>query len=159
MNKRKKDALIQTALRGTKEEQAIAKKILKSKGIEIELETEHDYIHKYNGEYQERLLRQIIVMVCPNCQMFKLKNRRNITGVTTTISRNNDIELMYSVYKRKLNEEIDITLRAFVQSNNIFPPSDDGKTFEDRELTDVEKKALSRAKEIDKTNIRKQLIR
>ena len=67
-----------------------------------------------------------------------------------------ELNFLYSIYKRELKQEIEITYAAFIQTNNIFPQCDIDNPKKSNDIEKV-RKILDRATTIDKTHIRKQI--
>lgn len=157
LSNRKRKALIQMALRGTEHEKNIALKLIEKYKISLELESPKDYSFKYKNELEDRLLHQITGMLDYDKDfiLFTYKNKRKTFGITCKESSYLEIDLAFSLYKKSLEEEIEITYRGFVQSNMIFPPSD--IVPEHKEISEIERKALRRSQQIDKININKQI--
>ena len=66
--------------------------------------------------------------------------------------------MYFSIYKREIKEELEITYEAFVQKNSIFPLCDINNPSKPKESDNKRnRKILDRATTIDKTHIRKQI--
>jgi hypothetical protein len=155
---RRKQALIEMANRGTPKEQKIAEELIDKYGISVEDETIKQVEFSYRNKYEKQLLLQIWSMVINSAKegYYTNKSKKNVFIFELTKSQEIELSLFYSIYKREMKEEIEITIHAFIQSNSIFPLS----SFENPEdPTDMEKarKILNSAGTIDKINIRKQL--
>jgi len=81
-----------------------------------------------------------------------------LTELKGAASKIEDFRLQWEIYCEALKEEQEATYLAFIQANRIFPPKKDNSEPQERKpLTAIQKKALARAMEMEKVNIRKRL--
>ena len=160
MTDRRKKALIEMAKRGTPEEKLIAESIIAKTGISIENQEMVDVEFTYKNKIERRLIHQIRSMVTNTTQSEYRTSKSKPKTIWFDVTRAQEIEinLFYSIYRREIEEEIEITYNAFVQKNLIFPQSDiDNPAIPDEEQAKRNKKIWERAGTIDKTHIRKQI--
>ncbi len=157
ISERRKKALIEMAKRGTLEEQNIAEMIIRRSGISIEDEEKEKIEFKFSNKYEKRLLHQISGMVTndPNVIYYTSNKKSKTIWIEVTKLQKIEIDLFYSIYRREIKEEMEITFAAFIQRNNIYPQ----KPMDNQEKPDIERirKILNRADTIDKTHVRKQI--
>lgn len=154
MTERRKAALIEMAKRGTDAEKEIAAQMIKEHGIELTEKTEVSFAYKSSME--KKLILQIYAMMFDTRHFeYYTYKTKNALGFNLTEQERVEFELYYSIYRRELQTELDLTFSAFLQTNNIFPltPSGDSKTLSSEERA----KLFSRMNTIDKTHIRKQI--
>ena len=160
MTDRRKQALIEMAKRGTPEEQKIAESIIDRNGIDTESQEIVEAEFRHKNKYEERLLHQIASMVMDSMKVcaYSSKLKPKSVWYKMTKAQHTETDLYYSVYKREVKEEMDITFAAFVQRNSIFPLCDINNPSKPKESdSERNKKILNRAWTIDKTHIRKQI--
>ena len=162
MTDRRKQALIEMAKRGTPEEQKIAKSIIKDLDISVDDEQIIDALFKYRNKYEKKILMQVWSMVInkTGVSYFTNPKKKNTVIFEITKSQETEIELFYSIYKREIEQEINLTVQAFIQTNNIFPQENIDNP--DYVVTEKDKDRLRRMFErmgtMDKMQIRKQIV-
>lgn len=154
---RKIDALKNMARSGTKHEAAIAMSILERLNIDLQ---EEEPIELFNidskTEYEWDIFRQTAAMILDtrDLPLYVGKGRgKKKRFIKCTKGQFSEIELFYGLYKRALNDELDITVQAFIQKNSIFPSEVDTAT----KMTDEIRKVIRRADSVDRVTIRKQI--
>ena len=157
--------------------------ILSERGVDGEKENDADMLHKlldkhdltlndisdeakeifwfkYKGKFQEQLLHQIIVATAGRgVECWTQKRKRTVFGATVTKYQMIEIEMLFDAYKIALEEELNFSLDAFINKNNIFPEPD--RSEKDRQCTDEEirraKLIAERMLYMEKVTIQKQL--
>ena len=161
ISERRKAALIEMSKRGMPEEQEIAKHIIEKLDISVnEDEKIIDVMFRFKNYYEKKILIQIWTMVINDSSKDHFTNKRKRNNVIFEITKTQkaEIELYFSIYKRELQEEIDLTVSAFIHANGIFPQSNDDKEYEiTQEDRDRLEKLWNRTQTINKTHIRKQI--
>ena len=78
---------------------------------------------RYKGKLEKRLLLQIVVSVTndPEINVWENKKKRECIGPDLTSAEKVEVELLFRVYRKTLNEEIDVMFAAFVNKHGIFP--------------------------------------
>ena len=74
-----------------------------------------------------------------------------------TASQIEEFKLQWEIYSEACMDEIKTTVIAFIHANRIFPPDDGSEKGERQPLTDIQKKALMRAMEMESVQIRRRL--
>lgn len=74
-----------------------------------------------------------------------------------TASQIEEFKLQWEIYSEACMEEIKTTVIAFIHANSIFPPDDGSDKGERPPLTDIQKRALMRAMEMESVQIRRRL--
>ena len=160
MTDRKKQALIEMAKRGTPEEQKIAESIIDKTGISMENEQKIEAEFTHRNKFEEMLIHQIRAMVTNDFTGSYGTSKGKPKSVWYQVTRSQEMEmnLYYSIYKREIKAEMEITYNAFVQKNMIFPQGNienpEPLTAEDHARN---RKIMERANTIDKTHVRKQI--
>ncbi len=148
------------AKRGTPEEQKIAISIIDNLEISIEDSEIIEAEFIYTTKYEKMLIHQIAAMIINDFKPIYYTSKLRPKHVWYKITRvqQREIDLYYSIYRREIKEEFQITLHAFINRNNIFPLCE-LKNPQKPKKEDWEKnrKILDRAGTIDKTHIRKQI--
>lgn len=154
MTERRRKAILAMAKRGTEHEREIALKLVESNGIDTEDCESKDRNFQFTSKFERDLLHQTMAMVL-NKSSIRLYETRTVCHVDLTEKEYQEISLFYEVYRRELEEELEITLRAFVQRNDIFTQ----EALNNPSLAPDAKalKALKRALEMDKTHVRKAI--
>lgn len=107
--------------------------LLKKHGLtlsDISDEVVETYWFKYKGKLERRLLGQIISTVANGAERWTCRAKRETLGVDTTKHQMLEIGLMFGIYKKALNDDIEILFSAFVHTNKLFPPSDEKESLE-----------------------------
>lgn len=87
-----------------------------------------------------------------------LKTKKGTADVRGTAEQVEDFKLQWEIYSAAAMEEIQTTIIAFIHANRIFPPkSDDNDDTPRPPLTDLQKKALQRAWEMEALPLRKRI--
>ncbi len=157
ISERRKQAIIEMAKRGTPEEQKIAQSIINNLDISIEDEKIIQVEFKYKTIHERHLIHQIYAMIIDsfNGEYYTSKKKTKTVWFDMTKSQELEMSLLYSIYKRELEEEIEITYSAFIQTNRIFPQTniDNPENGKMKNMSRI----LDRAGTINKTHIRKQI--
>lgn len=157
---RRKQALIEMAKRGTPAEQEIAKSIIDKMGFPIESEEIIETEFTYRNKFEEMLIHQIYAMIINSMEViyFTSKIKPKTVWFNITKSQEMEMNLFYSIYKREIKEEMEITFNAFIQKNMIFPQCDiQNPKIPNEEQQKKNRKIQDRANTIDKTHVRKQI--
>ena len=161
ISERRKNAILEMAKRGTPEEQEIAKTIIDNLDISINDEQIIDAVFKYKNKYEKKILMQVWAMVINKTGVSYFTNPKKKNSIIFEITevQKIEIELYYSIYRREIKEEIDLTVSAFIQKNNIFPQKsiDNPDTVVSQEDKDKLRRMFERMQTIDKTHVRKQI--
>jgi hypothetical protein len=132
---RKLLALAQQGVGGERDNaQALLEALMKKHGISVDdlaEETREMKTFKWKGgEYEKRLLSQVITSVVLNCSIYQDRRKGRSRAFHAKVSRSEqlEIDLRYSVYLAAMQREMLVFYKAFVQKNDIFhsdaPPSD-----------------------------------
>lgn len=154
--------LVEQGIDGEKENaQKILEKLLAKHGITlseiIDDDHEEEFIIKFKGVFEKRLLTQIIG---------KIRNRKTLGHFNkcklyfdATKMEYAEILTLFSVYKKALSREFEDLFVAFVHQQSIFPPpkDDDQTEKNDRSQTREDKRRLRKLafmmSTIDKVNV------
>lgn len=113
----------------------------------------------YTSTFEKRLLHQIHISVIGSDARYRPK--QGARGLSFCFTANQQIEFEYkwSIYKKSMNDQLDIFFLAFIRKNHIF--ASDGVTRNWEDLTPEEQQKWLDAEEmsdsIKKANIHKQL--
>lgn len=133
------------------------KKLLEENGItsldELEREQADFELFSYNGKYEKKLLMQCMYKVLKNLnfETYRRRGTKQKIGIYCTLAEKIEIQLEFDFYKNALHEEMDRLVKAFIQSNEIFP---DNAPHDDSELTGEDLKIMSMSSAIEKRNRR-----
>lgn len=133
------------------------KKLLEENGIvsldELEREQADFELFSYNGKYEKKLLMQCMYKVLKNLnfETYRRRGTKQKIGIYCTLAEKIEIQLEFDFYKNALHEEMDRLVKAFIQSNEIFP---DNAPHDDSELTVEDLKIMSMSSAIEKRNRR-----
>lgn len=110
--------------------------LLKKHGIKkedfIETENVQEFFFTFINKYEKRLFIQIAVsMQVENIYEYRRSRR---LSVQCTVAQHAEIQLKYSVYRRALQNEIDMTYEAFIHSQRIYEPSVESDEEEKEEI-------------------------
>lgn len=99
--------------------------LLEKHGISIEeigSDEEKTCWFKYpRGEFNRRLLFQVIYAVCGDRTIWKNSHKRNERAVECTEYERAQIQIRFDAYSRALPAELELAYDAFIQVNSIFP--------------------------------------
>jgi len=97
---------------------------------DIETETRELVWFRYNNPAEKKILTQIFYKVLTGeYSVWVNKGKQRQKGVDVTKQEILEIELMFTIYRKALKEQMEIFLEAFVQKNKIFPEI----TFDDND--------------------------
>jgi hypothetical protein len=138
--------LSERGIEGEKENASeMLNKLLKKHGLKLSDISDgsvENYWFKYKGKFQKKLLIQIIVATAGrNVAVGTNPAQRSAIGAEITKCQMLEVEILFSAYKVALEEELNFSLEAFVNKNNIFAANNGEEA--DREYTDEE---IQRAK-------------
>lgn len=158
VSKRRLEALLAMAERGTEHERSVAQSLLDKYGGPLSSKREElpeEFV--CDDMYDELLFWQVAVMVLDNLDVSRYKHRhkKNVEVVFCTKNERAEIELFYDSYRRELKKELEITLRAFVNKNDIFCSA--ARENSRAAATPEEIKAGRRMREMDTVEIRKRI--
>lgn len=156
--------ILELAERGSDGEREVAERMLselcEKHGVSIdELMTDRTerVTYKFKGEYERRLLWQIVFMVLDSNTVKYRKGRGAITIDITKIQRIS-IDQYFSVYKKALKEHIEASYLAFIEVNEIFPATlpdtSSNSSLDAKRLLKIYRLMLG----IKKINVHKQLV-
>ena len=132
--------------------QKLFDKLSKKYGIcEGELNDECINVHKfkYHGEYEERLLVQVIVKVLNKVPDFYSytnnltgRKKRTVLGAKCTEAQRIEINFLFDFYNELYKKEMEYFYSAFIQKHRIFRDIEDDEeipqsTFSDEELRKI----------------------
>lgn len=153
--------LVEQGIGGEKQNaQKILDKLLAKHGITLSEITDDDqeeeFIIKFKGAFEKRLLTQIIGKII-NRKTFGCINRGKLHFYATKMEHV-EILTLFSVYKNALSREFEDLFVAFIHQQDIFPPQkDDQAGTNDRPKTPEERsrirKLASMMSTIDKVNV------
>ncbi len=101
-------------------------------------ETTELYWIRYNDTPDKTLLCQVGYMVSPKCTQWVNKSKQRQIGFEITKSEHAEMILRFTILRRELKILLERTVRAFIQSNHIFPDKGDVDTSESKKLTQAE---------------------
>lgn len=136
--------------------------LLKKHGLTLddieENKTTKHFLKYGRGLFNKKLLGQVIYSVCGDIAIWRHKDKKSCLAVDCTESEKIEIEFKFNVYKKALNDELDIFYSAFIEANRIFPSKDKscGQNNPDIDI-DRLRKILGMVKNIDKTEIHNQI--
>ncbi|MCI7099530.1 MAG: DUF2786 domain-containing protein [Lachnospiraceae bacterium] len=139
---RKLQALAERGVGGEQEtaRRKIAELMAKYDIEEMDLSEEKVEVHdfQYHGEFEERLLCQVIYKNAEMSDIYKKssgKGSRNTYFIYCTKSQAVQIQIEYDFYRDLWKEEIDLFYKAFVNKHHIFPESAEFKNTLSKEET------------------------
>jgi hypothetical protein len=138
-------------------ERAVAQQILERLGQPIEEETPLCTVEiRYNTRLERRLAFQVICTVMgSNVEIYRVAGKRTLV-VDCSPGERQEIELLYTVYRRELNTLLDRAYIGFIHKNMIFPP--DGPIRRRSELDEDDLAALALAEAMTKVTVPRGLL-
>lgn len=104
--------------------QSLLESLMKKHGVTVddlgEESREMQWFAPERGEFEKRLMQQVIAAVCGNVSTWRCAGKRGQIGVETTKSDGLEINLRYDAYVTAMKKEMAICYSAFVQTNRIF---------------------------------------
>lgn len=160
MNDRKIKAIFEMAKRATPQEQEIAKQLIHKLGLVDIQESRKDFQYLFKGEVYKRLAVQLYRVVRnEDVPIYTLKNKPSRFVFEFTPSEKAEFDLYFSIYRRELKRELELSFLAFIQSNRIFPSYQEPRNIDSlsEEQKERSKEVLKRSSVINKTIINKAL--
>lgn len=121
--------------------------MMKKHGIsldEIDGDTrEMRWFKHVNGEFERRLMLQVISSVCGDRAAWRSRSKRLKIGVEVTKAEQLEINLRYDAYVVALKKELRLCYRAFVQTNEIFHESAEKVEKSNLDPAEVRRMALA----------------
>lgn len=143
---------------------------LKKHGIayeDIEAEALHDFYYNVDGIFS-KLLHQIACRVRYGIRVFGIPKKdvkkHKLPGnfiIECTTAEYIEIDLMYDIYKKLYESELDVFYTAFLAANDLLARPPVTKSYEDLSPEDQEKqdRAAKMAQAVKTATIRKQLTK
>lgn len=134
--------------------------LLKKHGLteaDLESETRSRVMFRYLNDWERRLLLQLEYMITngrggPN---FYPDARRRLLGFDLLPAEAADMKTAYAVLRRAVARELDLSFRAFILANHLYPPS---PPEDDNSETPAEyEEIVKRSDLIDRINLRRAL--
>ena len=123
--------------------QSMLNKLLKQHNISLEeLDNESQPLELfefyYNGEFELRLLFQVMsqVLATSDIEYFRTPRARTKIKVEMTKAQKIEVDTAFEVYSKGLVKELDRCLNAFIQKNAIFPLQDNFSNTNNTSLED-----------------------
>lgn len=155
---RRIEALRNMAVSGTVHERKTATAILERLDVGLsDSEVNEYFTFTFKNDFEYRLFRQTVSMVfnSDSVPLYRKKWSRKLSQILfCTRSKFLEVDLFYSAYKKSLGVEFEITFRAFIQKNDIFPASAECLS---RAMSEEDIEALKRANTMKRVAVRKRL--
>lgn len=110
--------------------------------------------------YDKELAKSVLKQTEPHLKSAMRTHLKEMLGkcvLKGTASQIEEFKLQWEIYREACMEEIKTTVIAFIHANRIFPPDDGSDNRERPPLTEIQKKALMRAMEMESVQIRRRL--
>jgi len=142
--------LLALAERGVGGEKATAQRMLedmmKKHGISIDQlvdDQAEDVFFKFRNKHDERLLIQIMLNVTGEDVYSMSRGGRKIKEkcVLATKSQKLEIDMKFRVYRKAIEEELNLLVEAFIRKNKIFAPTSNSNGDEEAPEPTKEEKA------------------
>lgn len=135
--------------------------LLKRQGIKkedfLEKEDVQEFFFTFNNKFEKRLFIQIAFSVQAE-KVYSYPGSKRLS-VQCTVAQHAEIKIKYSVYRRALEDEFDLTFEAFVHSQRIYKPSveNDNEETQETVLSREEQRRIkliaNRAMMMDRVNV------
>jgi hypothetical protein len=97
----------------------------------------------WKGEFEKKLLTQIMVTVCGvGVTLFTRKDLHNTLLADVTKGEGVEIELLFSAHRKQLKKEMELLFTAYVHKQQLFPR--DGKTHDNSTATPEDLERIKR---------------
>lgn len=110
--------------------QAMLEKLLLKHGMSLDELTNseeqvYEYYFPYRTDFERILILQIVAKVQDNHKISAWRyGRKKHVHVELTPSEFFEVDMLYGLYKRAWEAELEVTITAFLSVNNIFPESE-----------------------------------
>lgn len=127
---------------------------------DISDEIKEPFWFKYKGEFEKKLLSQVFISVAGRgVRVGTNRHQRSKLGAELTKCQSLEVDMLFDLYRVSLKEELELTLEAFVNRNNIFSKIDGDYEDEDPTKEELERalRVAERMSSVEKTEVQKRL--
>lgn len=157
MTKRRIEALRMMAAHGTEHERRIAQGLLDRADVPTDSESWVYAEFPCANEYENRLFWQVATMILDDntIDRFSVKEKPHVQVCRCTELEREEISLFFDSYRAALSKELETTLEAFINKNDIFTTR--ARANPSVAKTEEAIRIMKRAREMDAVEVRRRI--